>query len=338
MILGVENSGIKQINLNKISEYFENYQVDFSQEDHPDNLLKNTEHITTSKLRQQSHIWNFLTLFAADWNNKQHAFRQNIRNIWLEFDTASITKLEQQQHILHSPSVFWGPENNTTIDEALIQVMNTLAQVDMSVACLQSFQASLPEGAQLFQLGVMSSRQTPMARVCINKISYQDIIPLLQKSHWAGNNEALAEALSHIRPLVQSIALNLDITKAGIGEKIGLECYMNWENTEASQWQPLLDYLLKQKLLIPEKLDGLLSFPKNKKLALGKQLANTTTETVYPVFYQNIHHIKLTFTSDRFVEAKAYLGIYRPGLNKNILISTKPPEECNSLDEQWITT
>ena len=44
--LGVEGSGIKQINLNKISEYFDNYQVDFSQEDHPENLLKNTDILT----------------------------------------------------------------------------------------------------------------------------------------------------------------------------------------------------------------------------------------------------------------------------------------------------
>ena len=44
--LGVEGSEIKQINLNKISEYFDNYQVDFSQEDHPENLLKNTDILT----------------------------------------------------------------------------------------------------------------------------------------------------------------------------------------------------------------------------------------------------------------------------------------------------
>ena len=44
--LGVEGSGIKQINLNKVSEYFDNYQVDFSQEDHPENLLKNTDILT----------------------------------------------------------------------------------------------------------------------------------------------------------------------------------------------------------------------------------------------------------------------------------------------------
>lgn len=43
---GVENSSIKQVNLNKISEYFDNYQLDFAQEEQPENLLKNTDILT----------------------------------------------------------------------------------------------------------------------------------------------------------------------------------------------------------------------------------------------------------------------------------------------------
>ncbi|NOQ65147.1 MAG: transcriptional regulator, partial [Methyloprofundus sp.] len=44
--IGIENSSIKNINLNKISEYFDNYQVDFTQEERPENLLKNTDILT----------------------------------------------------------------------------------------------------------------------------------------------------------------------------------------------------------------------------------------------------------------------------------------------------
>jgi len=44
----VENTSIKQVNLNKITEYFDNYQVDFSTEEHPENLLKNTDILTDS--------------------------------------------------------------------------------------------------------------------------------------------------------------------------------------------------------------------------------------------------------------------------------------------------
>lgn len=44
----VENTSIKQVNLNKISEYFDNYQVDFSAEEHPENLLKNTDILSDS--------------------------------------------------------------------------------------------------------------------------------------------------------------------------------------------------------------------------------------------------------------------------------------------------
>ncbi|GAW86435.1 ATP-dependent DNA helicase RecG [Bathymodiolus platifrons methanotrophic gill symbiont] len=44
--IGIDNSSFKNINLNKITGYFDNYQVDFSQEEYPENLLKNTDILT----------------------------------------------------------------------------------------------------------------------------------------------------------------------------------------------------------------------------------------------------------------------------------------------------
>ena len=44
--IAVENATIKHINLHKISEYFDAYQVDFEQEENPENLLKNTDILT----------------------------------------------------------------------------------------------------------------------------------------------------------------------------------------------------------------------------------------------------------------------------------------------------
>ncbi|MCK5888826.1 MAG: putative DNA binding domain-containing protein, partial [Methylococcales bacterium] len=44
--IAVENTSIKNINLHKISEYFDAYQIDFEQEDAPENLLKNTDILT----------------------------------------------------------------------------------------------------------------------------------------------------------------------------------------------------------------------------------------------------------------------------------------------------
>lgn len=46
--IALENSDIKQLNLTKIAQYFDNYQVDFAQEEHPENLLKNTDILTES--------------------------------------------------------------------------------------------------------------------------------------------------------------------------------------------------------------------------------------------------------------------------------------------------
>jgi ATP-dependent DNA helicase RecG len=44
--IALENTDIKQINLTKIAQYFDNYQVDFSQEDSPERLLKNIDILT----------------------------------------------------------------------------------------------------------------------------------------------------------------------------------------------------------------------------------------------------------------------------------------------------
>lgn len=44
--IGVDNTSIKSINFNKVADYFDAYQVDFSEEEHPENLLKNTDILT----------------------------------------------------------------------------------------------------------------------------------------------------------------------------------------------------------------------------------------------------------------------------------------------------
>lgn len=43
---GLDGSSIKQLNLNKIADYFDSYQVDFTQEENPENLLKNIDVLT----------------------------------------------------------------------------------------------------------------------------------------------------------------------------------------------------------------------------------------------------------------------------------------------------
>ena len=44
--LAIEHTSIKQINLYKISDYFDNYQIDFAEEEQPEILLKNTDILT----------------------------------------------------------------------------------------------------------------------------------------------------------------------------------------------------------------------------------------------------------------------------------------------------
>jgi ATP-dependent DNA helicase RecG len=44
----VDRTSIKDLNLNKIDQYFDNYQIDFLQEENPENILINTDILTES--------------------------------------------------------------------------------------------------------------------------------------------------------------------------------------------------------------------------------------------------------------------------------------------------
>jgi hypothetical protein len=292
------------------------------------------------ELQQLSPVWKQLTDFAVNWQDSCHPFNHHIRNIWLEFDTATILASDDRKKTLAYPSVFWGPEPHAEITDELLQhlirVMNSLAQIDISSDRLQLIATSLPDNAQLFQFGIMSSRQVPIVRICINHIAYDDIIPFLKRSNWKGNVDDFRALIDCLKLLVTSVAIDLDVSANGIEEKIGLECYMDWGCEDASQWLPLLTFLRDRQLLKAEKMEGLLGFPRNRKLALSDQFNDDLTDTVYQIFYQNIYHIKLTYTDSELIEAKAYLGVYRPGLNKKIFGFKQTDGTSRLLDDQWI--
>lgn len=304
-------------------------------------LLSNTVNSDRDALMQRSPIWQQLTAFAAHWHDRSHPFNHHVRNIWLEFDVAAVSATDDRDKTLAYPCIFWGPNPHEEITDdflqQLISVIDSLAQAGISAAQLQSFRSSLPDNAQLFQLGVMTSRQAPIVRVCVNHIAYSDMVPFLKRSNWTGNIGAFSSLIDILKPLVKSIAIDLDIAPAGIGKKIGLECYMDWGCEDADQWLPLLNHLTVHHLLLPEKREGLLKFPKNKTLPLKDQLDDDSTDTVYQLFCQNIHHIKLTFTDGAITEAKAYLGVYRPGLNKRLFTFTEADGKHPLPKDHWIT-
>jgi hypothetical protein len=213
--------------------------------------------------------------------------------------------------------MFWGPDPDMPLSAPFLQLllaaMSSFQQADVDGQLLQSLVASLPNEAQLFQVGMMASRSQPVVRGCVNRIAAQDVASWLADLNWPGDTAVLTELLHTLAPRLQSLAVDVDFTAAGVAAKVGLECYMDWANADPNQWLPLLDYLAGLQLCVPSKQRGILAFPGTNRLLSSQQ--HTMCGIIYPLLIHNIHHLKLSVMNNRIVEAKAYLGVYRPGIN-----------------------
>jgi hypothetical protein len=279
-------------------------------------LLAGQTPSSLDSLCERSPVWHNLREFAGRWADPEHPFSAFIRNVWLEFDTAASNSTSESGELVYRPCVFLGPDpkkgDNEKLPDHLVAALAIFGNDNQPGQLLPSFISSLPDGAALFQVGLMLSRTSDGLRVCVKGLSEDTLFPWLDRLKWVGDKEALARLLKSITPMLRTIALNLNLTESGPGEKIGLECYMDWFEEDPQQWKPMLDFVEQLNLCLPQKRMGLLKFPGKSPSFEVSFLPDS------PIFFFSlsrlIHHIKLSFTESRVAEAKAYLAISRPGL------------------------
>ncbi len=265
-------------------------------------------------LCRQWQTWQILREFAKRCQDRNHPFSSGIRNLWLEFDAAGTTSTAETTTLIRQPSVFLGPDTHALSKDTLLHLILDASaifkQSDGWHPGLDALIAVLPDGAEIFQVGFMLARKSPGLRVCVNKIPVEDIPTWLCQTGWEGDALALARILEPIATRSQIVSLNLNVTAKGPVEKVGVDCYMDWLIDDAGQWAPLLDWLEQQRLCLPQKRRGLEEFP-------GLSLCPPQPEdasVAYLNIFRKIHHIKLSITGGRVVEAKGYLAISRPCL------------------------
>jgi hypothetical protein len=266
----------------------------------------------------QSPTWAALRRFAESWL-QDSAEARAILNIWLEADTGGTDDPLHLTKLLHKPCVFWGADPETpSADRALLARLPDLAKqiFDLHVdpARLSVAVAQLPDRAEVFQMGVMGARAGSVTRLCLRKIDPLETANWLTSIGWPGDADAVQAIMRRLRPMVGQIALNVDILPQGTGPKLGLELYRPGEGIDPAQWRPLFDTLTQMGLARTDKLAGLSAFPHQQRYSQSAALRRDPP-LGYPVIVQNLHHIKLVMTGSTPVEAKAYLGVYRPGFD-----------------------
>ena len=264
--------------------------------------------------RLMKSAWQNLIEFGRVWYKDNSPLADLVQNMWLEFD------IEPTVASTPIPSVFFGLPSETQTDltwiteTALPLLLNRPVSDRVKEGVDRCF-TTLPPQAHVFQVGLMLSRQVDAVRLCIRNIKPSKIIPWLRQIGWNGNAINLTQLLKELEPLVDRIDLDLDVGDK-VYPKLGLECYLIRQPSQEPKWALFLEYLVGLGLSTAQKQHKLLNYPgfvrrKNhkpdRKLKL-EQLLGSEHETI---FFQGLHHIKLSYQDDYVTEAKAYLYVSR---------------------------
>ncbi len=289
-------------------------------------------------LCRERTIWEQLRTIAKKWTDPSHLFHVHIRNLWLEVDLAEATSAEDIDHAINQPNVFFGPEPEIgpeTLSEVICIFMRAFGRSIPRRSAIQNFLYTLPQDAQVFQVGFMLTRKEDLGlRLCVNKVASQHI------TSWFGSIFSDSEA-DFMKPLIHSTAdrcelltFGFNLTENGIAPGIGVECYQDWTKNSSEQWRPLLEELVDKKLCLPEKARGVLAYQGITQSPLPERI---TGDMLYLHTYRKIHHLKLTLANGTISQAKAYLAVSRPGMPLTHISPDRAGTSNTDANQAWLS-
>ena len=277
----------------------------------------------TAALRQRSPFWHEIGRFAEEWLDSVD-WRRRLLNIWLEVDSSTTSSDTTLDAYLDRPSLFLGPNHRSVTGPArellghLAALGRRLYGLDLDQARIDAITNTLPGEARVFQMGIMGARAIPVVRLCVKGLDTGMIVRWLAVIGWPGDQARLCDTLAQLKPLCGEIALNVDILPDRVGPKLGLEMYVARRALSMNAWQPLHDELSARGLTRADKLAALEDFPSFQRYRQADVWLRSTPPLGYPVLATNLHHLKLVVVGDAAIEAKVYLGIFRPVMDYSL--------------------
>lgn len=271
-------------------------------------------------------VWMHLRAFCKDWAEPTSPLYETVKNVWLEFD------LDRQPVAVPIPSIFFGAypgklssENaahaHWVTDKALTALLGRNLPTRLRSRILGCI-AALPEGAYVFQIGMMLGRNTESVRICIRNLRLDHVPEYLEAIEWAGDIQELNPLLIRLRALVDRVDIDIDVGDK-IPAKIGMECYINEFSSAKLKWRKFLRHLVDQGLCIPAKRKALIRYsgwitdrthPEIWSDQLRQTSAFLESDKVSAIL-RWIHHIKVVYQPGQSTEAKAYLAVNHQWLN-----------------------
>lgn len=267
--------------------------------------------------------WKNITRFTQEWVEQHSIINENVLGLWFEFDTSrSHSGFPIPNIFLQTKKIRIDTKEDLKNFKWFTKVtipMLTRKNLSMSVEKkLIEAVKKLPEKTSVIHIGTMLSRQSNDLRIVINRIKPTQVIPYLQSLGYKYSLEKLEEVIQELNRYVSRLILHLNIDDE-IGEKIGLECSFSYDKYhEETEWEKFLDYLQEKNLCIPEKKEALLNFigaeidtPYTKFISSEyiPSVMIKENKSVSSALVRYISHIKIVYTPNKPLMAKAYPGV-----------------------------
>ena len=172
-----------------------------------------------------------------------------------------------------------------------------------------------PEDTRLDSFGAFPSRERTIRLAVMGFKTQREISAFLKSLNWPGDISTVEAVISRFkeRADIERTGANIDVHAQGLGPTLGLTPIVKQRYTNDSRvwidgltdWQPVLDALCQEDLVVPEKIQ-----------ALAKWVSKPTAlyaKTGRFLMLRGIHHIKLVISGDRLEKAKAYVYMVLSG-------------------------
>lgn len=276
---------------------------------------------------KNSETWYRIGALLSERANPGSALSTMLRNLWLEYD------LTNPINEASAPSVFFGTDRLTRGAEAgwaldLVEGLRGERLSSASRDTISELIAVLPRSAKMFQVGIMCSRLEAPLRVCVIGQELGEISAFLAAARWPGKCPLVEETLHGFTPMIENVALDLDILDDGrLSPKLGIELYQRRGTDINHRMIGLITRLTDSDLCLPQKAIGLLAW------------GGITHERRYPdlwpaelirrrtlrggnessTFCRWLHHIKIVLEPDAPPTAKAYLAVSHAFLGDSVI-------------------
>lgn len=240
-----------------------------------------------------------------------------LKNIWLEYDFIDPADPATTLNVFFgTDKIARGADTKWAMDLAAM-----LRGERLSAACRQVMKrlvAALPQAARVFQIGVMCARPRTPLRVCVIGPELDEVCSFLSAARWSGALPRVVDTLNHFAPVIDHVALDLDILDDGrIGTKLGIELYQAPGADIGPQFVELISRLAAGKFCVPQKATGLLAWGgitherRHRNLWPAALMVRRALRGggESSTFCRWLHHIKIVIDGHAPPAAKAYLAV-----------------------------